>query len=672
MTEIDDTAAEAVTRLRRLATTAADADTDKADTIKRIVSYLRGPYVEALARCEAADLEAAAELMRLASVRGYGGHAKRVERAIRQARINLSGARVAAAVTGGAALVLRGLDLPSTVSPGSWEVTDGGVYHVRPSGGDLVRARVTHRPMVVSGLMRDLDDPQRHHLVISWPDVVSRRWVSTVVERSAVMDSRRLVAMSSQGAPVDSGNSRRVVEYLSAFEAANSRSLPVGYVTRRMGWCGDSGELGYLLGRDLIQAPGPDRARVQLVGDSAGRAQIVDGYRSRGTLRGWLRAVGVVRHHPRVMLALYAALVPPLLGIIEDAPNFIVDWSGTSSSGKTTTLRVAASVWGSPDERSGGVMHTWDATAVYVERVSELGQYLPLILDDTKRSQSPDHVGSVLYQVASGRGRGRGSVDGLRASASWRTVLLSTGEAPAVSYTQEQGSRARTLSICGAPFGSDAGSVVEGLTLSLLDHHGHAGEVLIGWLTRHRDRWPELRETYRRYRDEYGARAESEFGRRSAPYLALLRMAAGFAHNQIGLPEPEGDQPLDVAYQAAQVGALDADRPMAAMRALYEWSVGHRRRYDGGGDRQSSPPEGWAGAWRRSDDWDRIAILPAVAAGVLSGLGYDVETVVTDWSARGWLEGDQGRRTTRVHVGMDRVRAYMVTRATLIAVGAAD
>ena len=281
----------------------------------------------------------------------------------------------------------------------------------------------------------------------------------------------------------------------------------------------------------------------------------------------------------------------------------------------------------------------------------------------------------MLYQVASGRGRGRGSVDGLRASASWRTVLLSTGEAPAVSYTQEQGSRARTLSVCGAPFGGSAGSagsVVEGLTLSLLDHHGHAGEILIGWLTRHRDRWPELRETYRRYRDEYGEQADSEFGRRAAPYLALLRMAAGFAHVQIGVPPPVGDMPLDVAYQAAQVGARDADRPMAAMRALYEWSVAHRRRYDGGGDRQRSPAEGWAGAWRRSDDWDRIAILPAVASGVLSGLGYDVETVIADWAARGWLEGDQGRRTTRVYVGMDRVRAYVVTRATLIAAAAID
>ena len=83
------------------------------------------------------------------------------------------------------------------------------------------------------------------------------------------------------------------------------------------------------------------------------------------------------------------ALAPPMLEIL-GASNFVLDFAGATSSGKTTTLRVAASCWGKPDERSDeSAMHTWDVTRVFLERASTIISGMPLILDDTKRAKDP-------------------------------------------------------------------------------------------------------------------------------------------------------------------------------------------------------------------------------------------------------------------------------------------
>ena len=49
--------------------------------------------------------------------------------------------------------------------------------------------------------------------------------------------------------------------------------------------------------------------------------------------------------------------------------------------------------------------------------------------------------------------RGRGSPQGVQRTTRAHGVLLSTGEAPATSFTNDGGTRARTLCLWGSPFG---------------------------------------------------------------------------------------------------------------------------------------------------------------------------------------------------------------------------
>ncbi|MBK9649641.1 MAG: DUF927 domain-containing protein [Deltaproteobacteria bacterium] len=120
------------------------------------------------------------------------------------------------------------------------------------------------------------------------------------------------------------------------------------------------------------------------------------GFRAEGSWAGWIASVTHAVPYPAVFLGLYAALVPPLLGLLPHSSNFILDLCGETSLGKTTALRLAASAWGCPDERGSGLLFSWDASRVFIERAAALGDFLPLFLDDTKRARRREDVGHTL------------------------------------------------------------------------------------------------------------------------------------------------------------------------------------------------------------------------------------------------------------------------------------
>ncbi len=182
---------------------------------------------------------------------------------------------------------------------------------------------------------------------------------------------------------------------------------------------------------------------------AGGDQQIARAFHSQGTLEKWQRAVRRLKNYPRVLILLYASFVPPLLMILR-APNFIVDICGRTTTGKTIALRIGGSVWGCPDELAAeAVIHSWDSTQVWLERTASLLSGIPIILDDTKLARKPAVVADMLYLLANGRGRGRGNLQSLALGDSWRTVLISSGEAPATSFTQDGGTRTRVLEVRG-------------------------------------------------------------------------------------------------------------------------------------------------------------------------------------------------------------------------------
>src|SRR5206468_9895549 len=107
---------------------------------------------------------------------------------------------------------------------------------------------------------------------------------------------------------------------------------------------------------------------------------------------------------------------------------------GDSSTGKTTVLRVSASVFGGPD-----YMHRWRATTNGLEAVAASHNDTLLPLDELAQVD-PREAGEIAYLLANGSGKARASRSGgARRPASWRLLFLSAGEIGLAQHMREGG-----------------------------------------------------------------------------------------------------------------------------------------------------------------------------------------------------------------------------------------
>ncbi len=580
--------------------------------------------------------------------------------------------------------------------PAGFSLDPNGTYEWKarrdPSGVEIVSTVVVaHAPIVISTRFRDVETGTEA-LRLHWrrPD----GWRERTVDRAVALDTRRIIELAGEGFPVFSNNVAGLTKYLADTEALNWSAMPTALVSSHLGWQGRQGEHGFLAGRMLV-APSAELIRtprtldvqggavlagaVSFRGITPGDEQIVDAWHARGSLDVWRRAVTVLRDRPRVLAGLYGAFVPPLLVILR-CPNFIIDWAYRTSAGKTTTLRVAASVWGNPNEdEPDAALRSWDSTQVYIERAASILSGLPLILDETKRVKDPRLVANVMYEVATGQGRGRGNVRSIANMRTWRTVLLSTGEAPAVSFTQDGGTRARCLEIRGAPFGSTTpatAAMVNELNMTIKGNYGHAGVGFVRWLLQHRNDWPRIEEEYRatvaHYCKHAPADADHAVVSRLAQYAAALHQAAVYAHVALDLPW-EFEDPLDSLWADLVAEASDAAGEERALRDVLSWAYSHSQTFFGrhikAVDRWGQeltpkmPPAGWSGRWDgEGEDWEWIGFFPTILQNVLADLGYTPEAILAGWKERKWLllDDDRKRYTTRQRVADGRPRLVAI------------
>jgi hypothetical protein len=248
-------------------------------------------------------------------------------------------------------------------------------------------------------------------------------------------------------------------------------------------------------------------------------------------------------------------------------------------------------------------------------------------------------------------------------------VLLSTGEAPAVSFTQDGGTRARCLEIRGAPFGdtnSETATVVNQLNAAIKGNYGHAGVVFVQWLIRHKNDWPRIEEEYRATIQHYCGQAptgaDPAVVSRLSQYAAALHQAAVYAHVALDLPW-ELENPLDALWTHLVGEASDAPGEVRALQDVISWAYSHSQSFYGrhlkSVDHEDQeltpkmPPGGWSGRWDEEDEtWEFIAFFPTVLQTILVDLGYTPEAMLAGWRERGWLmvDGDRGRYTTRQRV----------------------
>ena len=149
-------------------------------------------------------------------------------------------------------------------------------------------------------------------------------------------------------------------------------------------------------------------------------------YRCAGSLKGWQEQIGKnVLGNSRLMLSAAAAFAGPLLqplGVEGGGFHF----RGGSSTGKTTALHIAGSVWGGGG--LNGYVRSWRATSNGLEGIAALHCDTLLCLDEIGQIDARE-AGQVAYMLSNGQGKARAGRGGeARKSAEWRVLFLSSGE----------------------------------------------------------------------------------------------------------------------------------------------------------------------------------------------------------------------------------------------------
>ena len=408
-----------------------------------------------------------------------------------------------------------------------------------------------------------------------------------------------------------------------------------------------------------------------------------DEYGRAGTLEGWQAEVAApATGNPLLALAVCSAFAGPLL-LRCGAESGGIHLVGDSSTGKTTAVEAACSVWGGP-----GFARTWRATANGLEGVASLMNDSLLALDEISQCE-PREVGAIVYQLGNGQGKQRASRAGnARPVLRWRCSVLSSGERTIGTTMAEGGHRVKagqTVRLLDVPtqrkhgawdelHGSATGAAFsDRLKAAARQQYGHAGRAFLQRLTRDSETDFSAALEAIKALPEFTPTGDDGQVKRAAARFALLAQAGELATAYGVTPWPAGEaiKAAAAGFRAWQrlrgiaSGGLERQQVAEKLQAFVERHGDARFSDADGGDVVVRDRAGW---WR-GDGSDRVYLF--TTDGMREALrGFDFGRGLDVLQELGAIEqqGADGKRSRPSRIGGRVVRLYEVKPTAFVGV----
>lgn len=424
-------------------------------------------------------------------------------------------------------------------------------------------------------------------------------------------------------------------------------------------------------------------------GETAGERVVFQGDRvtpgtfdAKGTLAGWQREIAArAVGNARLVVALSAAFVGPILALV-DGEGGGLHFVGDSSTGKTTALRAAASVWGPPIKR----VLSWRSTTNGLEGTATAHSETFLCLDELGQIAGHE-AGAAAYMLANGQGKARmKAAGGLRPLPTWRVMFLSTGEtgleahSAAAGKTTAAGMEVRILELpadAGAGLGmwetlhglSDGKVLSDALNDATGREHGTAAPAFLSALVADPEAAKQrARAIMARFEAASVPANASGMARRAGHRFALIAAAGELARAAGVLPWPEGEAERAAgamyrAWAAARggVGASEDAKAIQAVRDFIERNPARFEPWDVVDESQLRPAINRAG-WCRLDGGREYLLIASAWGEIASGAGLDPRRIAKAMIGAGLLIPDRAGKSAQVvkppHAS--RTRLYVV------------
>lgn len=399
-------------------------------------------------------------------------------------------------------------------------------------------------------------------------------------------------------------------------------------------------------------------------------------YSVKGTLNNWRNeisafAIGNPLLTTSICCAFSGALIEPC-----HAESGGLHFHGDSSTGKTTLVQVACSVWGGTN-----FMRSWRATANGIEGAVSMFNSTLLALDEISECK-PAEVGQIIYALGNGQGKQRASKTGAaKAVARWKTAVISSGELTTSATVELAGENAkagqsvRLIDISAQRSygawdnlnGFNSGSTFsEHLKAQSALNYGSAGrEFVVRLVNEKQDLSSKLQEIINK--PEFNTDEATGQAKRVAKRFALLALA-GELSTSYGITGWESGYATKVMSEMFQQWVKSTGKAPLEKQQIIQQLLNYIECY---GDSRfsninSSPMDRFinerSGWWKISDNGDRVFLFNATALRSATK-GYDFKRVIKALTEEGILIFKEKNQHggDRVRINGQQIRVYPIS-----------
>ena len=382
--------------------------------------------------------------------------------------------------------------------------------------------------------------------------------------------------------------------------------------------------------------------------------------RPNGYLEKWLEMYNAnIKGHTPLELAVVLGCAAPIVAYLEskhtDLKTLFVALNGQSSSGKTTAAMLALSVAGAPSSTKNGLLKSWNATINSMMSMLDGVNGIPVCFDELSQTRATD-LTALLYSLAEGKQKDRSTKDGgLRESAHWSTVILSTGELSIFNrLANNLGLRVRILEFSHVQWTRDA-EQSESIKNVIAQHYGHVLPYFVSCLFEVGLQTIDAEFVHQR-KLLLEQMSTSDTTNRISIKLASIMTTAALLAAHTG---------IEINVDAIRVMLLDNDKDnfddrdhsTKAMDDVLQYLVGQQSKLMR--DNQSRVPHEVIGLLSNKVDVDGkqtmvVSIMKAHFESMMSVLKYqDSKVILKDWNQKGLLVTESGRQTVRMNLDVN-------------------
>lgn len=450
-------------------------------------------------------------------------------------------------------------------------------------------------------IQRELHNVERPQVYyeLTWND--RGKSIKELVPAGTIAIKKELIQLANKGFACNDNNSKQLIDFFDKILANNE--IERGYMVDRIGHI-KKGIAHPLLAKSY-----------DIIPSDQGEHQLVEAFQASGSVEEWVENVfEKIKKHPNALFFVLASFASILLHDLKIDP-FIVDLTSSTSRGKTTALKIAASVWGTSE-----LVNEFNATKVSIERKASFLNSFPLLMDDSRKADEK-LLQSFVYTFSGGKSKGRGSLSGSQREQSWKNIMLTTGEISLNEYAAKAGgAAARIISLTDSPFKNVDHMFFAHIHESLDKYHGTIGLEFIKAYQKHKG---EYLSQFYKTKDHYLSKSQgNEVLTRLSLYYAAVHFAGQLLKQLIGINVDL--KPLDVLFDVIAKENKAIDKPRELMEELLIKLDSSRRDIY-----YSYPPSNIKALYKNETVWITPAFLKEF-------LGPEEKMIRKEWMERGF------------------------------------